>query len=111
MKPDFLTDDQWLKLNFFVKNTLEHDYSMLINVTPIKIVTGFAGLDKIEDAFAIRFFPEESIVEWCEDKITADMHRFLHEENMNNVYRHITLERNVVGDKIRYGIIYSGDSP
>ena len=79
---NFLTGDQELKLYFFIKNDLTCRFSMTFNIDEHKIVTGTLGNEQIQEAITIRFFPDETIEEWCEDKIITMIDKFIHENKI-----------------------------
>lgn len=103
----FLNMEQEMELYKFVRNDLSVEMGMHIDVEEDKIVTGMTGNDKIEEAFIVRFFPEDANVEWVEDKIASKVHKFLYDNDIKNVQRSIVLMRDVWLGRVRYGIVYT----
>lgn len=103
----FLNMEQEMELYKFVRNDLSVEMGMHIDVEEDKIVTGMTGNDKIEEAFIVRFFPEDANVEWVEDKIASKVHKFLYDNDIKNVQRSIVIMRDVWLGRVRYGIVYT----
>ena len=102
----FLTENQLDNLYRFVRVDLSKEFNLHIDIEEDKVVTGTFGNDVVEDAFIIRFFPEDSQVEWVEDKIITKLAKWLFENNID-VSRSIVIQRDVWVGKIRYGIVYT----
>lgn len=102
----FLTENQLDNLYRFVRVDLSKELNLHIDIEEDKVVTGTFGNDVVEDAFIIRFFPEDSQVEWVEDKIITKLAKWLFENNID-VSRSIVIQRDVWVGKIRYGIVYT----
>ena len=105
----FIDEDEDLRLRHFIANDLSLKFNMCFTIDEETFVEGLYGDDRIVDAFIIRFFPEESTVEWCEDRVAYEVNRFLQEENMGQVHRLPIILRDVWLDRIRYGLVYVGD--
>ena len=105
---NFLTDQQLTDLYKFVRVKLNEKYNQKIDIEETEIVTGLTGMDIIQDAFIIRFIPSEAHVEWVENKIITDLHKYFYENKMYGISRIPVIERDVWLGKIRYGLTYTG---
>ena len=94
-----------MKFRRFVCQDLAEKYQMPIEVNEDIIVTGTTGNDTIMQCLKIRFFPVHSKVEWGEDKIASDIHRYCYENDLM-LEKYPVIERDVWTGKIRYGLIY-----
>lgn len=102
-----LNDEEIVNLYKFVKNDLSVKYDMEFNIEETKIVDGMIGNDKIKEALIIKFLPKESKINFIEDKIITDIHKYLFENNLlNKLNRKSVINRDVYLNQIRYGIIY-----
>lgn len=102
----FLTMDEITDLYKFVRVTLTEKYQQKIDIEEAQIVTGLSGSEIIEDAIKIVFIPAEAKVEWVEDKIGNDIHKYCYENDIRLI-RSIVIEKDVYFGNIRYKLIYT----
>ena len=103
---DFLTMEQETKLYKFIRVDLSNKYQMPIDIEEEEIVVGLSGSDEIVEALKVRFFPKDAKVQWVEDKIQLDIHRFCYDNDIR-MTRSIVMERDVWLGEIRYGLVYT----
>ena len=89
-------------------NDLPLKFGMGFRFDEEQIVDGLLGDDRIVEAFIVRFYPDESTMEWCEDRIAYEINAFLRKEGMNKVHRLPFIMRDVWLGRVRYGLVYSG---
>ena len=102
----FLDDKTENAFRRYVNVELAEKYQQPIFVEDAEIVTGIMGKDKIEEALIIRFFIVDSKVQWVEDKIVVDIHRYCYEHNIK-INKKVGVERDTWNGKIRYGLVYT----
>lgn len=94
------------KLRMFISHELGYKYNQQIQVADDLIVTGTTGSDKIVECLKVMFFPAHSQVEWVEDKIAGNIHRYCF-ENQINIVKDCCIVRDVWNGEIRYSLIYT----
>ena len=102
----FLDNETEHKLRMFISHELADKYGQAIEIRDDLIVTGTTGSDKIVECLKVMFYPVHSKVQWIEDKIASDIHRYCYE---NEIYliRSPVCERTVWNGEIRYNLIYT----
>ena len=101
----FLDFDVEGELNYFVQVELSNKYQQRIELTDIEMVTGLSGSEVIVEALAVRFFPKDAKVEWVENKIMEDIHRYCYDHDIHLSFFPV-IERTPWLGEIRYGLIY-----
>ena len=102
----FLDNETEHKLRMFISHDLGYKYNQPIQVKDDVIVTGTTGSDKIVECLKVRFYPAHSQVEWVEDKIAGDIHRYCF-ENQIDIVKDCCIVRDVWNGEIRYSLIYT----
>lgn len=105
----FLKTDEEYGLRKFIQHELSCKYNQQIQIREDMIVTGLAGNDKIVECFKVLFYPADSNVEWIEDKIASDIHRYCFEHKIC-IVKSPVIERTVWNGEILYGLVYTGDA-
>lgn len=91
----------------FVQVELAEKYQQPIFVEDAEIVTGLTGNDVIKEALIIRFFPKDAKVEWVENRIKEDIHKYCYENDLWKLTYYPVIERDTWNGEIRYGIVYT----
>lgn len=102
----FLDDKTENAFRRFVNVELAEKYQQPIFVEDKNIVTGLTGDDVIEEALIIRFFVGDATVQWVEDKIANDIHKYCFEHDIK-LNKSIVIERDVWNGEVRYGLVYT----
>lgn len=102
----FLEPSTEHKLRMFISHELGYKYNQQIQVADDLIVTGTTGSDKIVECLKVMFYPAHSNVEWIEDKIASDIHRYCYEHEIN-IVKSPVINRDVWNGEIRYNLIYT----
>lgn len=103
---NFLEDKVENAFRRFVNVELAEKYQQPIFVEDAQIVTGLMGKDIIKEALIIRFFIDYAKVEWVEDKIAGDIHRYCY-ENGFKLDKNVNIIRDTWNGEIRYGLVYT----
>lgn len=106
---NFLDDKTENAFRRYVNTELAEKYQQPIFVEDTNIVTGLLGEDIIEEALVIRFFVGNSKVEWVEDKIAIDIHKYCYENGLP-LKKEIVIERDTWNGEIRYGLVYTNSN-
>lgn len=102
----FLDVDTESQLRNYIQVTLGNKYQQHIEVADSEFVTGLMGKDEIKEALKVRFIPAHSTVNWIEDKLITDIHKYCYKNNLR-LNREPGIERDTFLGEIRYNIIYT----
>ena len=103
---NFLDDKTENAFRRFVNVELAEKYQQPIFVEDAYIVTGLMGNDKIEEVLIVRFFVGYAKVEFVEDKISTDIHKYCYENGLK-LDKSPVIERDTWNGEIRYGLVYT----
>lgn len=105
----FLEDKKENAFRRYVNVELAEKYQQPIFVEDAHIVTGLMGDDEIKEALIVRFFVGDAKVEWVEDKIDIDIHKYCFKNGLP-LKKVIVIERDIWNGEIRYGLVYTNSN-
>lgn len=105
----FLTRKQEHDFRRFVNTNLAEKYQQPIMVYDDFVVVGTTGDDVVKECLKINFIPANAKVQWVEDKIANDIHKYCYEHDLR-LCKHIVVERTYRCGEIVYSLIYTNSA-